>query len=51
VQLLLAGLVGASSGWLAEQLGYQALFISAGALGLMALPLVGLYFWRGARAG
>jgi len=51
VQLLLAGLVGASSGWLAEQLGYQALFVSAGVLGLLALPLVGLYFWRGARAG
>src|SRR3990167_4936674 len=49
VQLLLAGLVGASSGWLAEQLGFASLFISAGVLGLLALPIVLLYFWRGAR--
>ncbi|WP_339526776.1 MFS transporter [Pseudomonas sp. EA_35y_Pfl2_R111] len=49
VQLLLAGLVGATSGWLAEQLGFANLFISAGALGLLALPIVLLYFWRGAR--
>ena len=49
VQLLLAGLVGATSGWLAEQLGFATLFISAGVLGLLALPIVLLYFWRGAR--
>lgn len=49
VQLLLAGLVGACSGLLAKWLGYQALFIGAGMLGLLALPLVGLYFWRSAR--
>jgi predicted MFS family arabinose efflux permease len=49
VQLLLAGLVGATSGWLAEQLGFVTLFISAGVLGLLALPIVLLYFWRGAR--
>ena len=49
VQLLLAGLVGATSGWLAEQLGFASLFISAGVLGLLALPIVLLYFWRGAR--
>jgi MFS family permease len=49
VQLLLAGLVGATSGWLAEQLGFANLFISAGVLGLLALPVVLLYFWHGAR--
>ncbi|WP_347505439.1 MFS transporter [Pseudomonas anguilliseptica] len=49
VQLLLAGLVGATSGWLAEQLGFATLFVSAGVLGLLALPIVLLYFWRGAR--
>lgn len=49
VQLLLAGLVGACSGLLAKWLGYPALFLGAGTLGLLALPLVGLYFWRGAR--
>jgi MFS family permease len=49
VQLLLAGLVGASSGWLAEQLGYAGLFTSAAVLGVLALPLVLLYFWRQAR--
>ncbi|TIH10430.1 MFS transporter [Pseudomonas leptonychotis] len=49
VQLLLAGLVGATSGWLAEQLGFANLFISAGVMGLLALPIVLLYFWRAAR--
>jgi len=46
VQLLLAGLVGAGSGWLAQQLGFAALFTWAGLLGLLALPLVLLYFRR-----
>lgn len=46
VQLLLAGLVGATSGLLAKWLGYQALFLCAGGLGLLALPLVLLYFRR-----
>lgn len=50
VQLLLAGLVGATSGWLAEQLGFVSLFISAGVLGLLALPIVLLYFWRSSSA-
>lgn len=40
-QLLLAGLVGSLSGVLASQLGYQALFVSAGILGLlMLLPVI-----------
>ncbi|MDX1299014.1 MAG: MFS transporter [Pseudomonas sp.] len=46
VQLLLAGLVGATSGLLAKWLGYEALFVGAGVLGLLALPLVLLYFRR-----
>lgn len=46
VQLLLAGLVGATSGLLATLLGYQALFVCAGSLGVLALPLVLLYFRR-----
>ncbi|MDP3816116.1 MFS transporter [Pseudomonas sp.] len=46
VQLLLAGLVGASSGLLAQWLGYQALFLGAGALGLLALLVVLRYFLR-----
>jgi MFS family permease len=46
VQLLLAGLVGASSGVLANWLGYQGLFVGAGTLGLLALPVVLLYFRR-----
>ena len=49
VQLLLAGLVGATSGWLAEHLGFASLFVSAGVLGLLALPIVLLYFWHGSR--
>jgi MFS family permease len=44
VQLLLAGLVGAASGVLAKWLGYPALFIGAGVLGLLALLVVGYYF-------
>ena len=46
VQLLLAGVVGALSGVLAKMLGYQALFLSAGVLGLLALAVVGYYFAR-----
>jgi MFS family permease len=49
VQLLLAGLVGALSGLLAKSLGYAVVFYSAGALGLLALPLVAYYFSRAAR--
>ena len=45
-QLLLAGVVGALSGVLAKVLGYQALFLSAGVLGLLALAVVGYYFAR-----
>ena len=44
VQLLLAGLVGASSGWLAQTLGYPALFVLAGLLGLAMLLVVERYF-------
>jgi MFS family permease len=40
VQLLLGGLVGAASGLLAQQFGYPALFVGAGLLGLLALPVV-----------
>ncbi len=40
VQLLLAGLVGATSGLLATWLGYQALFVGAGSLGVLALLVV-----------
>jgi MFS family permease len=40
VQLLLAGLVGAASGVLAKSWGYGPLFITAGLLGALALPLV-----------
>ncbi len=47
VQLLLAGLVGATSGLLATWLGYEVLFVAAGALGVLALPVVLLYFRRG----
>ena len=46
LQLLLAGLVGATSGLLATWLGYAALFVAAGTLGLLALPVVLLYFRR-----
>ncbi len=46
VQLLLAGLVGATSGLLATWLGYQALFVGAGSLGVLALVVVVLYFRR-----
>jgi MFS family permease len=49
VQMLLAGLVGALSGLLAKSLGYAVVFYSAGALGLLALPLVAYYFARAAR--
>ena len=46
VQLLLAGLVGASSGWLAQALGYPSLFVLAGLLGLGMLLIVERYFRR-----
>lgn len=46
VPLLLAGLVGATSGLLATWLGYQALFVGAGSLGVLALLMVLLYFRR-----
>jgi MFS family permease len=39
-QVLLAGLVGATSGVLAKSVGYVPLFLMAGALGLMALGLL-----------
>jgi MFS family permease len=39
-QVLLAGLVGATSGALAKSVGYVPLFVMAGALGLMALGLL-----------
>jgi MFS family permease len=44
VQLLLAGLVGAGSGVLAQGLGYSSLFMLAGLLGLAMLLLVERYF-------
>jgi MFS family permease len=44
VQLLLAGLVGAASGVLAQWLGYRMLFLLAGALGLLMLALVWRYY-------
>jgi MFS family permease len=40
VQVLLAGLVGATSGVLAKAAGYLPLFLAAGALGLAALALL-----------
>lgn len=46
VQLLLAGVVGAGSGWLAQSLGYAPLFLLAGLLGLTMLGVVGHYFRR-----
>ncbi|MCR4507934.1 MFS transporter [Pseudomonas sp. 32.2.56] len=46
VQLLLAGVVGATSGLLATWLGYQVLFVGAGSLGVLALLVVLLYFRR-----
>ncbi|CAH0298510.1 hypothetical protein SRABI70_04286 [Pseudomonas sp. Bi70] len=45
-QILLGGFVGAASGVLAKALGYDGLFICAGALGLAALALVWRYFRR-----
>jgi MFS family permease len=44
VQLLLAGLVGASSGLLAQWLGYSALFLLAGLIGLTMLAVVQRHF-------
>ena len=46
VQLLLAGLVGASSGWLAQSLGYSSLFVLAGLLGVAMLLVVERNFRR-----
>ncbi|MBK6908442.1 MAG: MFS transporter [Rhodocyclaceae bacterium] len=40
VQLLLAGVVGVFSGLLARSVGYEATFLVAGCLGLLALPIV-----------
>ncbi|GIZ10617.1 MFS transporter [Pseudomonas sp. NCCP-436] len=40
IQVLLAGVVGSASGWLAELLGYQGLFVGAGLLGLLVLSAV-----------
>lgn len=40
LQLLLAGLVGATSGLLAKAIGYPGLFLTAGLLGLLALLLL-----------
>lgn len=45
-QILLGGFVGAASGVLAKALGYDGLFVCAGALGLAALLLVWRYFRR-----
>lgn len=45
-QILLGGFVGAASGVLAKALGYDGLFVCAGALGLAALVLVWRYFYR-----
>lgn len=42
-QLLLAGFVGASSGVLAEWLGYEGLFVGAGLLGVLVLGVVMLH--------
>jgi hypothetical protein len=44
VQVLLAGVVGAASGVLAKLIGYQALFVSAGVLGLIVLVWVGRFY-------
>ena len=46
VQLLLAGLVGASSGLLAQWLGYSTLFLRAGLIGLTMLAVVQRHFRR-----
>jgi len=46
-QLLLGGLIGALSGVLAKALGYAGLFLSAGALGVLVLGMVLVYFRRG----
>jgi len=43
-QLLLGGLVGALSGWLADALGYAGLFILAGVAGGLVLGVVVAYF-------
>ena len=43
-QVLLAGLIGASSGFLAKLVGYEVVFIGAAILGGMMLILVARYF-------
>ena len=43
-QVLLAGLIGASSGFLARLVGYEVVFIGAAILGGMMLILVARYF-------
>lgn len=45
-QVLLGSVVGGASGALAKLLGFEGLFLVAGALGLLALLLVGHYFRR-----
>jgi MFS family permease len=45
-QVLLAGVVGACSGVLAKLVGYQGLFVAAGALGAFMLVLLPWYFAR-----
>ena len=44
VALLLAGLVGSTSGLLAQNIGYPLLFAGSGALGIAVLALVIIYF-------
>jgi MFS family permease len=46
VQMLLAGVVGSTSGVLAKWLGFDGLFMLAGAAGLFGLVVVALYFRR-----
>lgn len=50
-QVLLAGVVGACSGVLAKLVGYQGLFVAAGALGAFMLVLLPWYFARHLSAG
>jgi uncharacterized membrane protein YjgN (DUF898 family) len=45
-QVLLAGVVGACSGVLAKMVGYQGLFVAAGALGAFMLVLLPWFFAR-----
>jgi ABC-type transport system involved in cytochrome c biogenesis permease subunit len=36
-QVILSGLVGISSGWVASRVGYESLFVAAGLLGVLVL--------------